>query len=67
MKIGPILLHRLVKEKYNNNNNELSLNEITQLEEDLDAALVQTRSRKVKVMCLFDYFPSLFHFPYFFC
>ncbi|CAH1417319.1 unnamed protein product [Lactuca virosa] len=42
------MVDRLVEEK--NNNNELSLIEITQLEEDLDAALVQTRSRKTQLM-----------------
>ncbi|CAI9278175.1 unnamed protein product [Lactuca saligna] len=40
---------RLVEEK-NNNNHELPLIEITQLEEDLDAALEQTRSRKTQLM-----------------
>ncbi|KAL7605635.1 hypothetical protein Lser_V15G14573 [Lactuca serriola] len=33
-----------------NNNNELSLIEITQLEEYLDAALLQTRSRRTELM-----------------
>ncbi|CAH1417001.1 unnamed protein product [Lactuca virosa] len=43
------MVDRLVEEN-NNNNKELSLVEMTQLEEELDAALMQTRSRKTQLM-----------------
>nr|KAJ0212201.1 hypothetical protein LSAT_V11C400162990 [Lactuca sativa] len=43
------MVDRLVEEN-NSNNEELSVVEMTQLEEELDTALMQTRSRKTQLM-----------------
>ena len=59
----PNSLHRLVEE--NNNNKDLPVVEMTQLEEELDAALMHIRSRKVVlfICCyLFKIYLSIFDF-----
>lgn len=59
----PNSLHRLVEEN-NSNNEELSVVEMTQLEEELDTALMQTRSRKV---ILFHLLLLVQKIPIYFC